>query len=153
MVTVRFERTTSCVSDRCYYNQLSYVTIFFFVGVEEFESSPTEPESVMLPLHHTPITQGTSTIFVFSAPKLLVTSHEQIRPCDGIRTHGFSLVVGAPFRWATQSFVGMKGLEPSTPCSQSRCSSQLNYIPIKFVAGRGIGPLSVPYDGFCVILL
>ena len=27
VVRVRLELTTSCVSDRCYYNQLSYLTI------------------------------------------------------------------------------------------------------------------------------
>ena len=69
------------------------------VGVEEFESSPTEPESVMLPLHHTPIdkTQGTSAIFVLRAPKLLPTLDEQ--------------------------FVGVTGLEPATLWSQTRCAT------------------------------
>ena len=49
VVRVRLELTTSCVSDRCYYNQLSYLTIF--VAVTWIEQISSEPESDIMSLY------------------------------------------------------------------------------------------------------
>ena len=32
-----------------------------------------------------------------------------------------------------KKFFGIVGFEPTTPCSQSRCSTKLSYIPNKFM--------------------
>ena len=61
-----------------------------------------------------------------------------------------------------QQFVELMGLEPTTPCLQSRCSSQLSYSPEirrvyrvgdpptwdKFISGIGAaGPMDTPWFG------
>ena len=37
------------------------------------------------------------------------------------------------------------GLEPTTPCLQSRCSSQLSYVPVRSFAAR-VAALAVVVD-------
>jgi hypothetical protein len=39
---------------------------------------------------------------------------------------------------STRSIVETMGLEPTTPCLQSRCSSQLSYVPLP--GGQRTGP-------------
>ena len=36
--------------------------------------------------------------------------------------------------------VETQGLEPWTPCLQSRCSSQLSYVPVVLVGDEGLEP-------------
>ena len=43
--------------------------------------------------------------------------------------------------------VGVKGLEPSTPASQTQCSSQLSYTPIPVPGGR----IELPTRGFSTL--
>ena len=38
--------------------------------------------------------------------------------------------VGRQMMPLTSTFVETMGLEPTTPCLQSRCSSQLSYVPV-----------------------
>ncbi len=49
--------------------------------------------------------------------------------------------VGALLRTAPRNPVETMGFEPTTPCLQSRCSSQLSYVPVAAlrISGRG-GP-------------